>query len=72
MDHETDPDEDASATMDRPQVYILGRMIDDFAPAIALLTDHEEMVIALVHPLVQVYTMPRTGQLANSRAHLQL
>ena len=30
----------------------------------AALTDHEEMVLALVHPLVQVYNLPRTGQLA--------
>ena len=30
----------------------------------AALSDHEEMVLALVHPLVQVYTIPRTGQLA--------
>ena len=38
--------------------------IQDFVPAVAVLTDHEEMVLALVHPLVQVYTIPRTGQLA--------
>ena len=38
--------------------------MQDFASPVALLTDHEEMVIALVHPLVQVYTIPRTGQLA--------
>ena len=29
-----------------------------------LLTDSDEMVLALVHPLVQVYTVPTTGQLA--------
>ena len=43
---------------------VLGLSIDVFAPAVAALTDHEEMVLALVHPLVQVYTIPRTGQLA--------
>ena len=31
---------------------------------VAPLSDHEEMVSALVHPLVQVYPIPRTGQLA--------
>ena len=31
---------------------------------LAPLSDHEEMVSALVHPLVQVYPIPRTGQLA--------
>jgi hypothetical protein len=64
MDHEIDSDEDTSDTLNRPQMCILGRSVVDFAPAVALLTDHEEMVIALVHPLVQVYTIPRTGQLA--------
>ena len=44
--------------------FVLGRPVEEFASAVALLTDHEEMVIALVHPLVQVYTIPRTGQLA--------
>ena len=43
---------------------VLGLSIDVFATAVAALTDHEEMVLALVHPLVQVYTIPRTGQLA--------
>ena len=38
--------------------------MEEFAPAVAALTDYEEMVLALVHPLVQVYTIPRTGQLA--------
>jgi len=43
---------------------VLGHSVEDFASAVAALTDHEEMVLALVHPLVQVYTIPRTGQLA--------
>ena len=43
---------------------VLGLSVSEFAPALAALTDHEEMVLALVHPLVQVYTLPRTGQLA--------
>ena len=41
-----------------------GEAWNSFAPALAALTDHEEMVLALVHPVVQVYTIPRTGQLA--------
>ena len=47
-----------------PFERVLGRSVEQFAPALAALTDHEEMVLALVHPLVQVYTIPRTGQLA--------
>ena len=43
---------------------VLGLSIDAFSTAVATLTGHEEMVLALVHPLVQVYTIPRTGQLA--------
>ena len=43
---------------------ILGRSVEEFAHPVAALTDHEEMVLGLVHPLVQVYTIPRTGQLA--------
>ena len=38
--------------------------MEEFAHPVAALTDHEEMVLGLVHPLVQVYTIPRTGQLA--------
>ena len=44
--------------------YIMGRPLADMASPIAALSDFEEMVLALVHPLVQVYTIPRTGQLA--------
>ena len=44
--------------------HVIGLSIEQFAPAVAALSDHEEMVLALVHPLVQVYTIPRTGQLA--------
>ena len=47
-----------------PRSNVLGFAVEVFAPAVAALTDHEEMVLALVHPLVQVYTIPRTGQLA--------
>ena len=43
---------------------VLGLSVDDFATPVAALTDHEEMVLALVHPLVQVFSIPRTGQLA--------
>ena len=38
--------------------------MEEFAHPVAALTDHEEMVLGLVHPLVQVYTIPRAGQLA--------
>ena len=47
-----------------PRDYVLGRSVNEFAVAVDLLTDSEEMVLALVHPLVQVYTVPTTGQLA--------
>ena len=43
---------------------VLGFSVEEFAHPVAALTDHEEMVLSLVHPLVQVYTIPRTGQLA--------
>ena len=43
---------------------VLGFSVHEFAHPVAALTDHEEMVLGLVHPLVQVYTIPRTGQLA--------
>ena len=43
---------------------VLGFCIHEFADPVAALTDTEEMVLALVHPLVQVYTIPKTGQLA--------
>ena len=44
--------------------YVLGLSVNEFAAAVDLLTDSDEMVLALVHPLVQVYTVPTTGQLA--------
>ena len=44
--------------------YVLGQSVHDFAEAVATLTDSEEMVLAVAHPLVQVYTIPKTGQLA--------
>ena len=47
-----------------PPQTILGKAIHRIAPELAALTDFEEMVISLVHPLVQVYTIPRTGELA--------
>ena len=43
---------------------VLGLSVEQLAPAVAALSDQEEMVLALVHPLVQVFTIPRTGQLA--------
>jgi hypothetical protein len=45
-------------------VYVLGLAVHEFSEALASLTDSEEMVLALVLPLVQVYTRPKTGQLA--------
>jgi DNA replication protein DnaC len=49
---------------DPQKLIILGRTLADFCPALAQLTDMEEMLISLVHPLVQVYSIPRTGELA--------
>ena len=42
----------------------LGLPLHQIAPPLAALTDFEEMVLALVYPLVQVYTIPTTGELA--------
>ncbi|CAK0889497.1 unnamed protein product [Prorocentrum cordatum] len=44
---------------------MLGFSVHEFAHPVAALTDHEEIVLGLVHPLVQVHTIPRTGQLAH-------
>ena len=49
-DHTTVAVEDSSGRSDQDG-YVLGRSIQEFAPAIAALTDGEEMVLALVHPL---------------------
>ena len=62
-DH-TEDESDEDAGDPRQSEYVLGRSVQDFAPAVAALSDGEEMVLALVHPLCQVYTIPRTGQLA--------
>ena len=56
-----------SSASDARISHVIGLSIEEFAPAVAALSDHEEMVLALVHPLVQVYTIPRTGQLAYVR-----
>ena len=58
--------EHESVTLPMPPgaVRILGRSVDNFAPEIAALNDLEEMVLSLIHPLVQVYSIPRTGELA--------
>ena len=53
-----------SSASDARVSRVLGLSVQEFAPAVAALTDYEEMVLALVHPLVQVYSIPRTGQLA--------
>ena len=46
------------------RVFVLGRTLSDFSPALASLDDFGEMVLSLVHPLVQVYSIPKTGELA--------
>ena len=53
-----------SSASDAGISHVIRLSIEQVAPAMAALSDHEEMVLALVHPLVQVYTIPRTGQLA--------
>lgn len=55
------PVSSSQQTVVRPQ---LGLPLHQLAPPLAALTDFEEMVLALVHPLVQVYTIPTTGELA--------
>lgn len=60
-------DEDGVAALpdpERPSTSVLGLPLQDFAAALAALTDQEEIVLSLIHPLVQVFTVPRTGQLA--------
>jgi hypothetical protein len=44
--------------------YVLGLAVREFSEALASLADSAEMVLVLGHPLVQVYTIPETGQLA--------
>ena len=44
----------ASTACDAGISRVIGLSIEQFAPAVAALTDHEEMVLALVHPLMQV------------------
>ena len=56
--------EEAPVLDARPMTPVLGLSLQEFAAPIAQLTDQEEMVISLIHPLVQVYTLPCTGQLA--------
>jgi hypothetical protein len=46
------------------RIPILGQPLAVIAPALHALSDFEEMVLSLVHPLVQVYTVPSTGELA--------
>ena len=45
-------------------LHVLGRSLGEFAPALAALDDFGKMVLSLVHPLVQVYSIPKTGELA--------
>ena len=57
-------------------VPVLGLPLRHTAPALHALTDFAEMVISLVHPLVQVYTIPTTGEfvyaghMSNFRQHV--
>ena len=46
------------------RIPILGQPVSVLALALHALTDFEEMVLSLVHPLLQVYTVPSTGELA--------
>ena len=62
-DHNLDGDQVPALTAD-PKAYVLGLSIEEFAGAVAALSDSEELVLALVHPLVQVYSIRATGQLA--------
>ena len=66
VDRGTNPLHDGQATgaSDTSCTPVLGYPLDVIAPAMAALSDFEEMVISLVHPLVQVYTIPTTGELA--------
>jgi len=65
QDHQPCDDDSANdAQGEHPRDYVLGLSVQEFAPAVALLSDSEEMVLALIHPLLQVYTKLRTGQLA--------
>ena len=55
---------DIDADGETSRVYVLGRSLAEFSPALACLDDFGEMVLSLVHPLVQVYSIPKTGELA--------
>ena len=61
---EPDAQRDAAADGASRRSFVLGRSLPEFAPALAALDDFGEMVISLVHPLVQVYSIPKTGELA--------
>jgi len=50
--------------VEQGRIRILGQPLAVIAPALHALTDFEEMFLSLVHPLVQVYTVPSTGELA--------
>ena len=51
-----------SFVLDPP--HLLGQCIESSAAPVAALNDFEEMMISLVHPFIQVYTIPSTGELA--------
>ena len=54
----------ASPISDRQRQHILGLSLSDIAAPVARLSDSEDTFLALIHPLVQVYTIPKTWQLA--------
>jgi hypothetical protein len=56
--------EDTPVSIPSTSIRVLGLTLSQFAPCIAALNDLEEMVLSLIHPLVQVYSIPRTGELA--------
>ena len=47
-----------------PKIFGLAVSVQEFAAPAAQLTNQAEMVLSLINLLVQVYTLPRTGQLA--------
>ncbi len=47
-----------------PKAVVLGRTLQDFATPVGQLSGPKEMVLSTVHPLAQIYTLPRDGQLA--------
>ena len=62
MQDDADAVEIKHFALDPPDM--LGQTRSALAPPIDELNDFEEMMISLVHPFIQVYTIPSTGELA--------